>query len=321
MRADIERALAGRPVDAVAAGATTQHMAAVAAPAATVTAPPLMTRDDEEPLPERRRTGAYVLLALAVLAVFVLAAFAGSALFGNRTKRVEVPDVKGLTVTAARLQLEQRGLKLGEQTPRVNETVPAGSVLEQTPPNGTRIPEGSTVSLVVATAPERTIVPPLLGRDIAEAQRALEQAGLKLGKTTRRAGPGDLNQVIGASAREGSSQPRGAAIDLIVASGSNKVPDTKGQSEGEARTTLGTAGFKVRTEQRESSATPGTVVEQTPAAGTSLAVDSEVTIYVAKAPPPPPTPTPTPTPTPPGTPTTTAPPTDTGPPTAPPPGG
>jgi serine/threonine-protein kinase len=214
-------------------------MAAVAAPTATVTAPPLIGRDDDEPPPERSRTGAYIILALAVLAVFVLAALAGSALFGDRAKKVEVPDVKGLTVAQARLQLEQRGLKLGDQTPRVAENQPAGSVIDQSPPTGTRLAEGSTVSLVVATAPERTIVPPLVGRDIAEAQQALEKAGLKLGKTTRRAGPGDLNQVIGASAPEGSSQPRGAAIDLIVASGSNKVPDTKGQSEGQARSTLG----------------------------------------------------------------------------------
>ena len=91
MRADIERALGGRPVEATP---VTQVVAAVPPAAATTNIPAFQ---DEEP-PRERRTGAYVLLGLAVIAVFVLAAWLGRELFaGAATQTVSVPSVRGFT--------------------------------------------------------------------------------------------------------------------------------------------------------------------------------------------------------------------------------
>ena len=90
-----------------------------------------------------------------------------------------------------------------------------------------------------------------------------------------------------------------------MSNGKAKVPDVVGSSEAQARSDLINAGFDVNVVQQETDAQPeGTVLAQSPKAGSSVVRGTLVTITVAKAPPPPPRPRrppprrPTPTPTP-----------------------
>jgi serine/threonine-protein kinase len=94
----------------------------------------------------------------------------------------------------------------------------------------------------------------------------------------------------------------GTPIDISVSDGKTKVPNVVNQSEAQAKSDLANAGFNVNViTQEDGSVSPGTVLAQSPKAGTSAVKGTLVTITVAKAPP---APTPTPTPTPP-TPTPT----------------
>ena len=320
MRDDVVRALQGRPVDAGPVAAT-QALRAVPAAAVPALAPLSITEspitDDRPPPP--RRTGMYVLLALAVVAVMLLAALGISQLAtGGGTDRVRVPDLEGLQVAAAQARLEQSGLTLGEQRQQENESQDPGTVLEQSPPKNTMQPEGSAVDVVLATAPERAVVPALVGFSRAEAQAALAAAGLKVGEITPEESPDTKDTVLEVRPSEGRQVQRGAAVDLTVASGRNRVPDVRGRTASEARALLQDAGFRVREQTRETDRrNPGDVVEQTPGGGDVRRIDTDVTIVIAEAPPePPPTepaptteapPTTTPEPPPPP-PTTSAPP-------------
>src|SRR4051812_30232991 len=90
MRNDVQRALAGRPVEAtpVLADAPTTYV-----PAAATTV--LRRRTDER---RRQRTLAYVLLGIAVLGLFVLTAWGAKHLFaGNGGNGIGTPSVVGLT--------------------------------------------------------------------------------------------------------------------------------------------------------------------------------------------------------------------------------
>ena len=294
MRADIERALAGRPVQAataVLAGGVTQPLptlpqpAPVAAPAPTV-AP--------EPPPERRRTWAYVLLALAVLAVFVLAALLGRDLVGGG-QRVTVPSVEGLTVSQARAALERERLVVGAQRQQVTEDVEPGRVVAQSPPARTSVDEGSAVDLTVAVAPQRTRVPTVVGLSEDDARRALEAAGLAVGRVTTEDSADTRGTIRRVTPGEQTEVAAGTQVTLVVASGENRVPDVTGDSEAQARAQLQQAGFRVRVERRQTNAgSPGEVIDQNPEAGATRRVDSEVRIVVAEQPPQQPTPTPTP---------------------------
>jgi serine/threonine-protein kinase len=152
-------------------------------------------------------------------------------------------------------------------------------------------------------------VPPLVGLSLDEASQVLREAKLRLGDTTSKPSDEAEGTVIKVRPKEGETVPANSTVDLTYASGNNRVPDVVGDSEGEARSRLESAGFQVDVaEQETADAEPGTVASQSPGSGETVRLGSTVTIVIATAPP-----TPSPTPT-----TPTTPPTETGLPTTPP---
>jgi beta-lactam-binding protein with PASTA domain len=64
-----------------------------------------------------------------------------------------VPDVRGLLVDDADRTLRDAGFAVQDAGARVNASVPAGTVLEQSPAPSTRKPAGATVTITAAAAP------------------------------------------------------------------------------------------------------------------------------------------------------------------------
>ena len=90
----------------------------------------------------------------------------------------DTPDVAGLAEGAARSQLVALGLAVSVE-PRPSRDRADGTVAEQTPPRGTLVTPGSTVTLGISSGPPRSVtVPSLLGLTADEAARRLQQAGL-----------------------------------------------------------------------------------------------------------------------------------------------
>src|SRR5262249_49008988 len=101
--------------------------------------------------------------------------------------------------------------------------------------------------------------------------------------------------VLAADPKEGTLVDKGSSVAITVSSGKVKVPNVIGEQQEQAKADLSNAGFSVTViTQQTSSAPAGTVIAQSPKAGTLLQQGKIVTITVAQ---PPPTPTPTPTPT------------------------
>jgi serine/threonine-protein kinase len=309
MRRDIAAALAGRPVAAVLpppAPATQQIPTTTVLPG-TTTMPAAGTRSHRDDRDGKGgRALGYALLALAVIAIFVIVALvARSLLDGGGSNDVAVPDVTGLTVAEARTGLHAEGLELGEQTPKADDKVPEGNIIDQSPESGTQVSDGGTVSVTVSTGADEAVVPSLVGLSLDEARQALNQAGLELGNTDPVASDETRNTVVRVNPREGETVPAKSKVDLKYASGNNKVPDVVGKDEATARNLIEQAGFSVGEPRQEESADdePGTVIRQTPAAKESLRLGSTVTYTVAIAPaqPTPPTPSVSETPLPTGT--------------------
>jgi serine/threonine-protein kinase len=310
MRSDIAAALAGRPVAAPVPAPVTQQMDRTSVIAGPPTVLPPGDDHDQDRDGRGGRALGYALLGLAVVAVFVIAALLGRELFaGGGGDSVRVPDVVGLTVPEAQQDLEAAGLTIGEQTQSNDENVPEGSIIDQSPVSQAEVEEGSAVDVVVSAGVEETAVPPLVGLSLDEASQVLREAKLRLGDTTSKPSDEAEGTVIKVRPKEGETVPANSTVDLTYASGNNRVPDVVGDSEGEARSRLESAGFQVDVaEQETADAEPGTVASQSPGSGETVRLGSTVTIVIATAPP-----TPSPTPT-----TPTTPPTETGLPTTPP---
>jgi eukaryotic-like serine/threonine-protein kinase len=294
MRADIARALSGRPVaPPVAVVAPTQQVAPTLAVPGTSTFPVVEDSD--------RRDGggrglAYALLGIAVLAVFVIAALVGKSLFGGGDPKVAVPEVTGLSQQAAESAITKAGLTVGQVTQQNSETVDPGDVIDQSPEAKSELSKGGAVDLVVSAGVKQATVPTLVGLSLDEASNALRDAGLELGRAKAVPSDKDRNVVTKADPKESTKVPSGSKVNLEFASGSNTVPKVTGKSAEEARSILQEAGFQVEERQREDGSQPaGTVVDQSPNSGNLARLDSTVRIFVAKEPPPttsaPPTPT------------------------------
>lgn len=241
----------------------------------------------EEPLPatRRRRRGRRLAVVLAVLA---LGAATGWWFLAGPGSFTRVPQVSGLSLTAAGDALGQAGLR--PATAQVfSETVPAGRVVGTDPPVGHRVRHGSTVTIDLSKGPQLFNVPKLAGRTEAEARKLLAQAHLTAGSVDQtyddhvRAG-----RVIESQPPAGSALRRGQPVDLTISKGPPpiEVPDLRGSSQAAAQAQLSSLGLQSDVQQQTSDVFPaGVVIGQDPPAGDTLLPGGTVTLVVSSGPP------------------------------------
>jgi serine/threonine-protein kinase len=128
----------------------------------------------------------------------------------------------------------------------------------------------------------------VIGEPLAQAKRTIRAARLGIGRIIRQSSSQfAAGEVINTSPFAGQTPPVGTKVDLFVSTGPAKVavPDVTNKTTSQAEATLTSAGFKVTpVPQASSTATPNTVISQSPSGGTPEVPGSTVTIFVAKAP-------------------------------------
>jgi eukaryotic-like serine/threonine-protein kinase len=211
-----------------------------------------------------------------------------------------VPLVEGLTAEAAADALRKAGFKTDERR-EFSDTVKSGRVIETSPPEGSTVRKGTTVTLIVSRGKEKVAVPNVVGRPRDEAERTLQDAGLQASVKEEESQDADPGTVLRQDPAAGAELAKGKTVALVVAKAPADVPvpGVIDASEDEAVATLKDAGFKVKV-QDSPVQTPdedGIVVEQDPGADTPRPKGSTVTIKVGRFEPPAPEPTATPTPT------------------------
>src|SRR5207249_7373976 len=98
--------------------------------------------------------------------------------------QVAVPNVVGLTQSAATSALLSAGLTLVTVTNASSTTVPSGIVISEAPTAGTQILLTSAVNLVVSSGPPQVVVPNVVGLTQAAASTAIANAGLTVSAIT-----------------------------------------------------------------------------------------------------------------------------------------
>jgi serine/threonine-protein kinase len=291
MRADLERALAGQPVEATPVF-TEEHT--------TVLPPPPTTVLLRQP-PQRRqgRVAAYALLAAAVVVVFLVALLVASNLLKTNSGDINTPNVIGLSLADARATLAAKGLGVGKINQQYDPTgkFQAGVVMDQTPKPDLLLSKGQTVELLVSAGIHYVQVPDgLVGLTQDEAKQSLVAAGLKVGQIVPRNSDQPAGQVLDTNPPAGSKVPINSAVELFVSNGKVAVPKVVGQTVAQATQALQQAGFQVSLNP-DTSPPDAHVVSQDPAPGSYAPYGSTVNLQT-DAPPPTPTPTPTDTATP-----------------------
>ncbi|MGM0441378.1 MAG: PASTA domain-containing protein [Elusimicrobiota bacterium] len=99
-------------------------------------------------------------------------------------KTVFVPELEGKSLRQVELLLRQAGLDIGEQTRTYSNSVREGHIVAQDPRDGEVVQENSYVDIVVSKGPakEKEVkkMPDLLGKDIREAEKIINDMNLKI---------------------------------------------------------------------------------------------------------------------------------------------
>ncbi len=296
MKTDLDRYLAGKPVDApaVAAAPATAFLPTDAPrPGNGHTDVVPAVGEDEE---ERRRRGPMILLALLLLALVVAALVFGPRLLNSGTEQVQVPSVTGMMKQQAERTIRAQALKVGEATTAESADVARGRVISQDPDAQQSVDVGSEVNIVVSSGPPRVEVPDVVGKDKNDAADQLREKGFEVVLSQKDSSEPE-NQVVEQQPPAGAMVKEGSKITLFWSAGPQKVPDVVGKTESEAKRILQGAGFKVDVvEDPSTKAKKGTVLRQSPDAGSDADRGSTVYIVVSTYEEPSPTPSPSPSP-------------------------
>ena len=154
-----------------------------------------------------------------------------------------------------------------------------GAVVSTDPAAGTRLRPDATVALVVSKGVELLAVPDVTGQTQAEAEKAISAAGLQARATQVFSDTVASGRVISQDPKAGRA-PRGSTIELQVSKGPDlvTVPDLRGRSGPQAAAALRAAGLKGRAIDLPDG--QGSVVTQSPRAGSPVRRGSTVTYYV-----------------------------------------
>jgi beta-lactam-binding protein with PASTA domain/predicted Ser/Thr protein kinase len=289
MKADIDRYLEGKPVQAPAVAAVpvagfpppddpTRVVSAIQEPPA----------DDE---PERKNRGPLILLLLLLIALIAAALVFGPKLFKAEPEPTSVPTITGLTRAQAERTIRDSGLEVGEVTTAASKEVAQGRVISQQPQAGDLVDPKNTVDFVVSEGKPQVELPDVVGQGKDEAADQLRAAGLRVVLTQRDADD-PKDEVVEMQPPAGTSVADGSKVTLFWSDGPESVPGVVGKTEAEATALIEEAGFKVsRVTDSTTEAKKGTVLQQSPEAGQTLDKGSTVTIVVStyEAPSPPPT--------------------------------
>ncbi|MFN3286540.1 MAG: protein kinase domain-containing protein, partial [bacterium] len=258
----------------------------------------------------RPSASAVAAVLLVVLASGMVAGWRALQAYVN-VAEVTVPDFRGRSFTEAQAAAAELRLQLTVAGRQYHDRYPSGVVVDQDPPPGQKVREGRWVSVILSQGAERVLVPDVTRRPLAEATLLLEQARLRVGAVRE-----DFDDqvprgvVVSQEPAPGSQVGRDQAVDLVVSKGPElvTVPGLVGLTLEQARDVLHRVGLNLDRVGylARMDVPPGTVVEQSPAAGSRVRRTQRLGVVVAVRPQVQPTPQPV-LPTPPATPEVGAP--------------
>ena len=129
----------------------------------------------------------------------------------------EVPDVRNRTVEVARETLTTAGFRV--ELREINSERDPSTVLEQSPPAGTRHPKGTVVTITASKGLEQILVPNVRGRLTTDAVNLLTQTGFRTAQRNEASNDIEAGTVIRSEPASGTPLERNSTVTLVVSTG------------------------------------------------------------------------------------------------------
>lgn len=197
---------------------------------------------------------------------------------GKFIGKVKVPPLVKMEPEAARMALKKLSLLyMLDSTGDYSNDVTAGKILSQYPVEGTEVKKGRRIWVKISKGLKSVELPSLRGLSLRQAEITLQQLGLKLGRVTEIKNTNvPAGAVIGSSPRANAKLEQGHSVNIEISEGADAVstsmPAVTGLSLSKAKEVLAKIRLSIGeiTLKKEANTLPGTVLSQTPAAGSRL---------------------------------------------------
>ncbi|HEY0785653.1 MAG TPA: PASTA domain-containing protein [Acidobacteriaceae bacterium] len=233
-----------------------------------------------------------ILLLIATLSALITMRFA------IHGAEVSVPDFKGMTLAAAAQRAATLGVSLSVEGRLYSTELPAGRVLTQSPAPGSVVRREWQVRVTESLGPQRVAIPDVVGQHERLASIAIRRLGLELGTITRmpdaQVPPGTVISQNPLPHAAGVERP---SVSLLVADpqpdppAAFLMPDYTGRPGTAAQADLTRAGLSAATvghtppagnpAAQASTASPGTVVHQSPGPGERVTAQTPIVLDLA----------------------------------------
>ena len=215
---------------------------------------------------------------LAVLALIIV-------LFVSLGQKVELPKFVGMNYNDEIFENEKYK-DFVFVTQNVNdETKELGTVIEQSPNEGTKVRKKSKVILKIAFNDENVLVDNVVGKTADEAKKILEEKGFVVSIVEVYDKLSTAGLVFKTFPSENTYAERGSTVTVYVATDESenavKVPAVVGDSADIAKELIEKVGLVCKVEEVNNAENKGMVIFQSPDGDTSVEVGSTVTIKVS----------------------------------------
>lgn len=227
-----------------------------------------------------------VLIFLAILLVLYFAYQSVMAFL--YVPNVRVPNVVKMSIAQAENRITASGLNY-RVSKQASTKVKRGLVVSQSPSAGSEVKRGRTIDLMESSGASLVVggAPNVINQTLSEAKSTVSAVGLKMGSISRRYSSSvSKGLIVNQTPRPGSAIHVGGAIKVVISQGpkNSKVtlPDFTGQTLSQVQAEAQKLGLVVgQISYKPSSAPVGTIVKQTPAANTKVAMGSSIALVVS----------------------------------------
>lgn len=245
-------------------------------------------QEEDKEEEQEKETNKTLPILFGVLAGLLVIILIGVGIFlGKNAKKVEVPNFVGLNYTQ---EIEGNALYTDnfkfETEPVYDNTKEPGTVLEQNPEAKTKIRKGKVITLKITYTEDSVMIDPVVGLPEEEAKSKLEASGFQVKAIPHYDKNAQEGVVYDTYPTQNTYADKGSVVTIYVGTNVNPnaapVPGVEKYSQDVAKTLIEAAGFKLGKVTEQNSDLPkGTVISQSPAAGTQADAGAAVSLVIS----------------------------------------
>ncbi|WP_236790284.1 Stk1 family PASTA domain-containing Ser/Thr kinase [Amycolatopsis sp. GM8] len=208
---------------------------------------------------------------------------------GAAPAKVTVPDLSGKSQDEAKAALQGVGLYLDPNVLQVDVTDSNqyGKVIKQSVGANTTADEGTTVTITVGKTKNMVDITDYTGQQASVAESQLRSVGFNVSKQSQ-ASDKPQGTVVNQKPNAGQA-PEGSTVVLFVSDGSQQqiaMPDLTGLNQNEAMAKLQQAGWdgqvNYQADRINDRDKEGLVTRTAPTAGTQIAKNQQITVFIGE---------------------------------------